>query len=242
MLRYHNITKNDMLNGSGLRVVLWTAGCDHHCPGCQNPITWSGSGGIPFDEMAKKEIWDQLKEDHISGITLSGGDPLFPKSRKSVTELCKEIKAVFPDKTIWVYTGYDVSDVAQMEIAEYIDVLVDGPFVQEMLDTSLEWRGSANQAVIPMQKYLHADLDHLILSCRWEPKKGSLNDYVTDLFVSKKEYEEYLDTLPDLMPADDFESLYNQEQINQGKLYETAKKEGWLIYERVRRIARDVSD
>ena len=181
MLRYHNITKNDMLNGSGLRVVLWTAGCEHHCPGCQNPITWSESGGIPFDDIAKKEIWDQLKEKHISGITLSGGDPLFCKNRKSVTEICREIKSEFPNKTIWLYTGYHISEVSKMDIAEYIDILVDGPFVKEMKDVSLEWRGSANQAVIPMQKYLHTDYEQLIISCMWEPNKGTKKDYVTDL-------------------------------------------------------------
>ena len=78
-MRYHNITKDDMLNGDGLRVVLWVAGCSHHCKGCQNPITWDPDGGIPFDEAAKQEIFEQLDKDYISGITFSGGDPLHPE-------------------------------------------------------------------------------------------------------------------------------------------------------------------
>lgn len=142
MLRYHNITKNDILNGNGLRVVLWTAGCEHHCPGGQNPITWSELGGIPFDDPDKKEIWAQLKGTHISGIVLSGGDPLFSKNRKSVTEICKEIKSEFPNKTLWLYTGYHISEVSKMDIAVYSDILVDVPFVQEMKDVSLELRGN----------------------------------------------------------------------------------------------------
>ena len=76
-MRYHNITKDDMLNGDGLRVVLWVAGCGHHCKGCQNPITWDPNGGIPFDDAAKAEIFEQLDKDYISGITFSGGDPLY---------------------------------------------------------------------------------------------------------------------------------------------------------------------
>ena len=75
-MRYHNITKDDMLNGDGLRVVLWVAGCEHHCPNCQNPVTWDINGGLEFDEAAKKEIFDELEKNYVSGITFSGGDPL----------------------------------------------------------------------------------------------------------------------------------------------------------------------
>ena len=104
-MRYHNITKDDMLNGDGLRVVLWVAGCGHHCKGCQNPITWDPNGGIPFDDAAKAEIFEQLDKDYISGITFSGGDPLYEANRADVTALAKEIKERYPKKDIWVYTG-----------------------------------------------------------------------------------------------------------------------------------------
>ena len=91
-MRYHNITKEDMLNGDGLRVVLWVAGCLHHCKNCQNPITWDPEGGIPFDADAKEEIFEELEKEYISGITFSGGDPLYPDTRKDLWKLIQEIK------------------------------------------------------------------------------------------------------------------------------------------------------
>ena len=95
-----------MLNGDGLRVVLWVAGCAHGCKECQNPVTWDPQDGVRFDEEAKKEIFDQLAENYISGITFSGGDPLFPANEAEVTELARTIREKFPEKTIWLYTGY----------------------------------------------------------------------------------------------------------------------------------------
>ena len=86
-MRYHNITKDDMLNGDGLRVVLWVAGCEHHCPNCQNPVTWDINGGLEFDEAAKKEIFDELEKNYVSGITFSGGDNLHTQIRKDVGAL-----------------------------------------------------------------------------------------------------------------------------------------------------------
>ena len=106
-MRYHNITKDDMLNGDGLRVVLWVAGCEHHCPNCQNPVTWDINGGLEFDEAAKKEIFDELEKNYVSGITFSGGDPLHTQNRKDVGALIEEIKEKFPNKTLWIYRGYD---------------------------------------------------------------------------------------------------------------------------------------
>ena len=106
MLRYHDITKDSMVNGEGVRVVLWLSGCNHHCKGCHNPITWDINGGIEFDEEAKKELFNELSKDYISGITLSGGDPFHPDNISGVNELVLEIKDKFPDKNIWVYTGY----------------------------------------------------------------------------------------------------------------------------------------
>ena len=105
-MKYHNITKADMLNGEGLRVVLWTSGCSHKCPGCHNAITWDKDGGLLFDEAAKKEIFDELEKDWCDGLTLSGGDPLFPESREAIAGLVKEVKERYPNKTIWCYTGF----------------------------------------------------------------------------------------------------------------------------------------
>ena len=122
-MQYHNITKDDMLNGDGLRVVLWVAGCGHACPGCHNPITWDAEGGLLFDQAAKDELFTELGKDYISGITFSGGDPLFPGNREEISELCREIRQKFPDKTIWLYTGYRWEEIKWLPFLDQIDVL-----------------------------------------------------------------------------------------------------------------------
>ena len=150
-MRYHNITKDDMLNGDGLRVVLWVAGCNHHCEGCHNPITWNPQGGLPFGGSEKEEIFTELSNDYISGITLSGGDPLYCDNVDEITALAKEIKERFPDKTIWLYTGFVWEEIAGFEIMQYTDVLVDGKFELDKKDNLLHWKGSSNQRVIDVQ-------------------------------------------------------------------------------------------
>lgn len=151
-MRYHNITKIDLKNGEGIRTVLWLAGCTHHCKGCQNPITWDPEGGLEFDQTAKDELFGELAKDYVSGITLSGGDPMFERSRKAVLELVKEIKEKFPDKTVWMYTGDLYESVKAEPVMEFVDILVDGEYVEELRDTSLPWVGSSNQRVIDVKK------------------------------------------------------------------------------------------
>ena len=153
-MRYHNITKDDMLNGDGLRVVLWVAGCSHHCKGCQNPITWDPNGGLPFDDAAKQEIFEQLEKPYISGITFSGGDPLHSANRVEVRNLMAEIKQKYPDKTIWLYTGDSWENILHYAAMQYIDVLVDGEFQVDKKDVKLLWKGSSNQRVIDVQASL----------------------------------------------------------------------------------------
>ena len=153
-MRYHNITKDDMLNGDGLRVVLWVSGCSHRCKGCQNPITWDPQCGVPFDASAKKEIFTELAKDYNSGITFSGGDPLFEENILEVTAFAKEIKQKFPEKSIWLYTGSVWEDICDKEIAAYIDVLVDGKFEIDKKDNLLHWKGSSNQRVIDVPETL----------------------------------------------------------------------------------------
>ncbi len=150
-MRYHNITKDDMLNGDGLRVVLWVAGCSHYCEGCHNPITWDPNGGLIFDEAAKQEIFAELEKDYIHGITFSGGDPLHMANVCDVTRLAKEIRERHPDKSIWLYTGARWEDVKTMEIVKYLDVLIDGEFVTAKKDSNLHWVGSSNQRVIDVK-------------------------------------------------------------------------------------------
>ena len=151
-MRYHNITKDDMLNGDGLRVVLWVAGCSHCCKGCQNPVTWDPNGGLEFDDAAKEEIFDQLSKPYISGITFSGGDPLHAANRVGVRTLMTEIHEKFPNKTIWLYTGDVWENVMHDPVMKYVNVLVDGEYVEELRDTKLRWKGSSNQRVIDVQK------------------------------------------------------------------------------------------
>ena len=153
-MNYHNITKDDMLNGDGLRVVLWVSGCNHHCKNCHNQITWNENEGLTFDESAEKEIYQELEQEYIDGVTFSGGDPLFPGNRDAITSLAQKIKNRFPLKTIWCYTGYLWEEVKELEVMKYIDVLVDGRFIQELADPQLHWKGSSNQRVIDVQQSL----------------------------------------------------------------------------------------
>lgn len=147
-MNYHNITHDDMLNGDGLRVVLWVSGCEHRCYNCQNEITWDIESGLPFDENAKKEIFDALEKDYISGLTLSGGDPLHTKNRENILSLVKEVKKNFPKKDIWLYTGYTWDTIKHLDIINYVDVVIDGKYVDELSDINLKWRGSSNQNII----------------------------------------------------------------------------------------------
>lgn len=153
-MNYHNITVDDMLNGDGLRTVLWVSGCDHRCHGCQNPQTWDEKGGLPFDENAKNELFEALSRDYMSGITFSGGDPLMPCNRAVVGELIREIREKLPSKTIWLYTGSLFEEIRHLPFIADIDVIVDGPYVERLRDVQLHWKGSKNQRVIDVKKTL----------------------------------------------------------------------------------------
>lgn len=160
MLRYHDITKSDIKNGSGLRTVLWVAGCNHHCKGCQNPITWDPEGGLLFDAEAEKELFDELDKDYCSGLTLSGGDPLYPDNRFAVAMLIRKFRNRYgyrKGKDIWIYTGYTMNELIKEAtegndenlrfILNFGDVIVDGPYIEGLRDTSRYWVGSDNQVI-----------------------------------------------------------------------------------------------
>lgn len=157
-MMYHDITHDDMVNGDGLRVVLWVSGCDHKCKGCHNEITWNCESGLPFDETAKMELLDELQKPHIAGITFSGGDPFHIKNRDEVHRLVKEIKDQLPHKTIWIYSGYTWEQIIEKEklfaITKLIDVLVDGRFIEKLADVNFPWAGSTNQRVIDVKETL----------------------------------------------------------------------------------------
>ena len=150
-MRYHNITHDDMKNGDGLRVVLWVSGCSHHCPGCQNPETWDEQSGIEFDADAEEEIRKELEKNYISGITFSGGDPMYHGNRDEILRLAKMVKEEF-SKTVWLYTGYRYEEIQETPVLSFVDVLVDGRYEQDKRDVSLPWKGSSNQRVIDVKK------------------------------------------------------------------------------------------
>ena len=125
-MNYHNIISDDMNNGDGLRITLFVSGCDHHCLNCHNPETWDICSGILFDKDAENELFDKLKPDWLSGITFSGGDPLHPSNRDEILRLSKKFKELFPNKTAWLYTGYEFEEIKNLEILEYLDVIVVG--------------------------------------------------------------------------------------------------------------------
>lgn len=162
-MRYHNITRDDMRNGDGLRAVLWVSGCSHCCKECHNPVTWDANGGLPFDEAAREELLGELKKAYISGLTLSGGDPLYFANRADILELVRAVRTYFPEKTIWLYTGFVWEAIGELEIMNYVDVVVDGEFVAEKKDVKLHWRGSSNQRVIDVKATKAAG--HVVLHC-----------------------------------------------------------------------------
>lgn len=173
-IRFHNITHDDMKNGTGLRVVLWVAGCSHHCKECHNPITWDEKGGMPFTPWEEAEFYDWLSRDWTEGATFSGGDPLHCANRKYIGQMIRNIKKNYPTKNIWVYTGYSLKysdedgwyfedalgNTFIYEELSLIDVIVDGRFECETRKLDIAagkevlWRGSSNQRIIDVQKSL----------------------------------------------------------------------------------------
>ena len=154
-MNYHKIEACNLANGTGWRVILWLSGCSHHCPGCHNPETWDENSGAKFDIKAKDLLFDLLNKDYIKGITFTGGDPLHKNNRKEVVELCKQIKEKFQNKDIWLYTGYTFEEIKTPEILKDIDVLVDGPYMQEKRDITIPFRGSTNQRIIDVCETLN---------------------------------------------------------------------------------------
>ncbi len=117
-------------------------------------MTWDIRGGIPFDEAARDELFGELDKDYVSGLTLSGGDPLHPENREEIGRLIREVCDRFPGKTIWLYTGFDWEEICGLPCIRKVDVVVDGEFVEALKDNSLQWKGSSNQRVIDVQRSL----------------------------------------------------------------------------------------
>lgn len=172
-MNYHMIRTDDMLNGDGLRVIIFVSGCGHHCEGCHNPETWDKNSGNVFTPKAAEEIVKELEKNHISGVTFSGGDPLHEENVSEIYQLVKMIKNKFPNKTIWLYTGYTWEQIhclrkgineesqkfnklnhMRMDIVKLCDVVCDGKFVKSLADVNCPWVGSTNQRVIDVKETL----------------------------------------------------------------------------------------
>lgn len=164
-MNYHQIEECSISNGTGFRTVLYVSGCSLHCKGCFNEQTWDKESGKAFDEQAKNELFDSLNHPYSKGLTVSGGHPLEPYNIDDVLYLLKEVKRRFPDKDIWLYTGWElesilspaVTDDFNPERNEYLkkrkeaislcDIVVDGRYIEELRDITLKWRGSSNQQI-----------------------------------------------------------------------------------------------
>ena len=154
-MKYNKIRKMDIANGPGVRISVFFQGCSFHCKGCFNQETWDFLGGKEFGEEEINTILDLAKEDYITGLSILGGEPMHPNNIEGTTKLAKLFKEKYPNKTIWAWSGFLFDDyVKNQEVSKYIDVLVEGQFIEELKNPTLKWRGSSNQRVIDVTKSL----------------------------------------------------------------------------------------
>ena len=154
-MKYAKIEYNSISNGPGIRVVLWCQGCSLHCTNCHNQNTWDPDKGNNLTHQDVINMFKEIEKPWVRGLTLSGGHPLEKYNIDKCTEISKEFKERFPNKDIWLYTGWLWEDIKDLPIMNYIDVVVDGPYIEEQRNISLPYCGSNNQRVIDVQKSLH---------------------------------------------------------------------------------------
>ena len=160
-MNYIRLTRFDIANGPGIRDVLWVSGCNHGCSNCHNLETWNPYAGSLFTDEILTQILSDLSEPFRHGITFSGGDPLYPDNRETISSIIHEIRQQFPSKSIWVYTGYLFEEIENLALLNGVDVLVDGPFIESLKDISLVYRGSSNQRVIDVPLTLSSGKVHI---------------------------------------------------------------------------------
>lgn len=156
-MKFIKIKDNDIANGVGITMSLWTQGCPHHCKGCFNTETWDFNKGKEFTELDLKYIFDNINKNDIHrDLSILGGEPLCPQNIEGVINLCKEFKKIYPNKKIYIWTGYTLEEFndTQKSILKYIDVIVDGKFIEKKRNLSLKLRGSENQRVINVKETL----------------------------------------------------------------------------------------
>ena len=156
-MRYNKIRKMDISNGPGVRVSIFMQGCVFNCKNCFNPETHDFNGGKEFTEDTIKKVLDLCKESHIVGLSILGGEPLHPKNIEGTTKLAKTFKEKYPEKNLWIWSGFLYENLKELEIINYIDVLVDGVYKDELHNPTLSWRGSENQRVIDVKKSLNSN-------------------------------------------------------------------------------------
>lgn len=154
-MRYNKIRKTDISNGPGIRVSIFMQGCTFHCPNCFNSETWDFNWGYEFNQDTIMQVLNLCSGEHISGLSILGGEPMHPKNINGTTKLAKAFKEKYPNKTLWIWSGFLFDkDLCNKDILKYIDVLVDGQYQDDLHDFRLKWRGSSNQRVIDVQKSL----------------------------------------------------------------------------------------
>lgn len=163
-MNYATIKKSDIANGPGVRVSLFVSGCSHHCKGCFNPETWDFNFGKPFTSETEDEILKAMEPDYIEGFSLLGGEPFEIENQRSLVSFVKRVKETFPQKSIWCYSGYlfdkDLTGKSKVncectaELLSYIDIIIDGEFIEDKKNLNIKFRGSENQRIIDVQKSL----------------------------------------------------------------------------------------
>lgn len=163
-MNYAEVKYHDIANGSGVRTTLFVSGCRHHCPGCFNPGTWAFEAGAPFTDEVEGQIIASLEPAYMDGLTLLGGEPFEPENQGALVRLLEHVRAEFPRKDVWAYSGFTWQELVDgpsrahtpeaLKMLELIDVLVDGPFVLELKDITLRFRGSSNQRIIDVPRSL----------------------------------------------------------------------------------------
>lgn len=147
-MNYAGIKKVDTANGPGVRVSLFVSGCRNHCPGCFQPETWDFNYGEPFTKETEEELIKALRPSWIQGLSILGGDPMERENQKALLPFIRRVKETLPEKDVWLYTGYLLEDVGTSPLLSYVDVVVDGPFMEDQKDAGLAFRGSRNQRII----------------------------------------------------------------------------------------------
>ena len=150
-MNYCRIKKTDIANGPGIRVSLFVSGCRSHCPGCFQPETWDFDYGDPFTKTTEKEIIRALRPSWIQGLSILGGDPMEPENQRALLPFLKRLHILLSGKDVWLYTGYRLESVSNSPLLPFVDVVVDGPFIETEKDISLAFRGSRNQRIIHLR-------------------------------------------------------------------------------------------